>query len=254
MRNAFVTEFSRKRTWPTFSLRALLLLVAGAAVIALFVRDQQRSELRARSWVQMRVIASALRTFESTSGEFPRAVTPATTGRPSHSWRLQLAPLIDYSEADYDYRETWDSPRNQLLGKRRSAIYCWDDAPSVGQEFSTNVLGIVGPGAAFDPRRNEPLNLRDDLADLICAIEVRNSDIHWMEPRDLDYRDLSSNSTAKVPQFGSLDDDFCVIFLDGEVWRLRADTPRERLVLLMTIDGAAANDRDALLEPFHTSP
>jgi hypothetical protein len=59
---------------------------------------------------------------------------------------------------------------------------------------------------------------------------------------------------VNVPQLGSLDDDFCVIFLDGDVWRLRADTPRDRLVQLMTIDGAAANDRDELLEPFHTSP
>ncbi len=198
----------------------------------------------------MKVIASGLRTLESTSGEFPRAVTPATTRRPSHSWRMQLAPLIDYNETDYDYRQAWDSPRNQLLGKRRSRRYCWDDAPQAGQELTTNVLGIVGPGAAFDSERSEALTLRDDLADLICAIEVRNSGIHWMQPRDLDYRELTSN----VPQLGTFDDSFHVIFLDGKVWRLRADTPRDRLVLLMTIDGARANDRDELLEPFHTRP
>ncbi|MDZ4784027.1 MAG: hypothetical protein SGJ19_27580 [Planctomycetia bacterium] len=243
-----------KRSWPKFTLRGLLLLVACAAVAALFVRDRQQAELRSRAFAHMREIALALRTLEGTAGEFPRAVIPVTTGRPSHSWRLQLAPLIDYSEADYDYREAWNSPRNQLLGQQRNLVYCWDESPHAGQEHSTNVLGIVGPGAAFDPQRSEPLTLRADLADLICAIEVRNSDIPWMQPRDLDYRNLLASDPGRVPQLGASDESFCVIFLDGKVWRLRTDTPRDRLVQLMTIDGAIENDRDALLEHFHTSP
>jgi hypothetical protein len=245
-----VTNVFTRRSWPKFTLRELLFLVACAAVAALFMRFRQTSHLRTQSRAHMKVIALGLRTLESTSGEFPRAATSAATGRPSHSWRLQLAPLIDYSEADYDYREAWDSPRNQFLGQRRSPRYCWDHAPQAGQELTTNVLGIVGPGAAFDSQRIEPLTLRDDIADLICAIEVRNFGVHWMEPRDLDYRDL----TPSAPQLGTFDDSFHVIFLDGKVWRLQANTPRDRLVQMMTIDGAMANDRDELLEPFHARP
>jgi len=231
-----------------FTLRGLLFLVAVTAAAALLVRVWRESEAQNRSLDHMREIAAALRTMETTSGEFPRTASARSTGRPAHSWRAMLAPFIRYSGTEYDYSREWNSLENQRLSRPHSDVFCWDLTPGPGRESSTNVLGIVGPGAAFDSER-ESLILSAGLEDLICAIEVRDSHVRWMQPADLDYRDFAKAS-AGGPRLGTSEEGFCVIFLDGSVWLLRGDTPRDLLVRLMTIDGASVHDRDVLLEKF----
>lgn len=117
----------------------------------------------------------------------------------------------------------------------------------MGHELDTNAVGIQGPGAFLDDERTERLHADHDL---IIVIEVRNSGVHWMEPGDLDYRELVERERSGDLTLGVMDDGFCVLFLDGRAWRLRADLPRDVLLKFMTVDGANANDAEQLLGPY----
>ncbi len=157
-----------------------------------------------------------------------------------------IVPYLESVKLSYDYGQPWNALANKPF-ERCAGLFCWDQAPRPGEEMSTTVFGIVGPGALFDESRTERLQIDESTGDLICAIEVRNSGVHWMQPGDLDYRELIALERAGKLDLGIIDGGFAVLFLNGGSWRLRADTPREKLIKFMTIDEAKQFDAEEVL-------
>jgi hypothetical protein len=58
------------------------------------------------------------------------------------------------------------------------------------------------------------------------------------------------NDPRTVDIEGTRDFGFYVAFADGEVWRLRHDTPFAALEKFFTLVGARANDREEVLSKF----
>ena len=137
-----------------------------------------------------------------------------------HSWRVLILPYIeekDFSQ-EYDFSEPWNSPHNAALARRRPGVaeyfQCPVD-PATGKN-STSYLAIVGKDTLWPGDRT--LN-RDELLTSgrkVLLVEVKNSGIHWMEPRDISYDDATQGLIASSPHGG------CVHFVlaDGFVGTL----------------------------------
>lgn len=242
-----------RRFLPTFSLRWLLGLVLFAAVLSFCgvllqeIREQNRAAYHLNDLKQ---IGLGIQNYEQTFKRLPTASDRSPTGELGCSWRAVLIPYMESFRIRRDTTQPWTAPVNTRMRQCSPAYYCGSSTSSSAQTFWTKVVGISGPRAFFDDERSETLRADDAAPDLIIAVEVRDSGIHWMEPRDLDYRELVEREQSGDLKLGAFESSIGVLFLDGRAWRLRTDTPRDLLLKFMTIEGAKQNDAEALLGPY----
>jgi hypothetical protein len=223
-----------------------MVLVAALLSLGMVALRNARNDARAAQHLNdMKHIGLGLLNYESTFRAFPVSSIKDTAGGELSSWRANILPYMESMRGGprFDRTTPWDSPQNAGLRGLKPWYYVADS----GAEFTTKVFGIKGPGAFFDEARTQPLHADHDL---IIVIEVRNSSVHWMQPGDLDYRELITLEQSGKLQLGVVDGGFSVLFLSGRAWRLRADTPRDLLLKFMAVDGANAHDAEELLGPF----
>ena len=138
----------------------------------------------------------ALQNYHETYGCFPPPYIADADGRPMHSWRVLLLPFIDKKELYEEYRfdEPWDGPNNRKLANRivfrehESLFHCPSDELASGKPdpLMTSYLAVVGPGMAWQGGKCMALgDVADDHESTVMLVEVANSGVHWMEPRDL---------------------------------------------------------------------
>jgi hypothetical protein len=237
---------------PRFSLKTLAGIVFVAALLSLFAayqRDHQRAYRAYGHINHLKELSLALINYEQRYERFPPSTFVNDAGTPVCSWRPKI---LEYGITSWRYNDTfaWNAPENVPMGPAFCHYLVWDDDALAGNELDINAVGITGPDAAFDAARTSRLEIGDPARDLIILIEVRNSGIHWMEPGDLDYRELIARERSGKLTLGVMDGSFCVAFVNGRVLRLRSDTPRELLLKFMTVDGANAHDAEELFEPY----
>jgi len=165
---------------------------------------------------RMSYISFALAAYHEDHGAYPPAFLADEKGTPIHSWRVLLLPYLDHKELYEKYRfdEPWNGPRNRRLagelgtyqqtfsssvrGKEIPFFTCPGQHDVENSTF-TNYVAIVGPGTAW-PNPNEPLSNKniDPQSSALRFIEIHNSDIHWMEPRDITLDDLHVSTLNKV--------------------------------------------------------
>jgi hypothetical protein len=117
-------------------------------------------------------------------------------GRPWHSWRVLLLPYTDANELAEQYRmdEPWDGPNNRLLAHKMPRMYRFhtrtrDDSPI------TNYLAVVGEKTAWSPSKSIRLtDLSDGQDQTLLLVENLGLNIHWMEPRDIDFDEVHFGS------------------------------------------------------------
>lgn len=170
-------------------------------------------------------------------GYLPPAYLADRNGIPMHSWRVLLLEFIDPSlYAAYDFREPWNGPNNRLLSSRMPTCYAAIQPGSANTVFTSYVV-ITGERTPF-PGAN-PRSFRDikDPANTILVAEIVNSNIHWMEPRDLSITTMSfalndslrpSISTGRRGGPGAL-------FADGRKQLLDPSTPPDALKAMLVI-------------------
>ena len=181
-----------------FSLRAMIVWVAGFALfcgLLAWLGQQAREAARCSQCTgNLKQLALALLNYHDVYGCFPPAYTCDEAGTPMHSWRVLILPFL-MEEAlyrQYDFSQPWNGPNNRRLASDacKSLFQC----PSAGLEDTpfASYVAVVGPGAAWpgrDSLRNTPFALREysdfESLNTILLIEIADSDIHWMEPRDL---------------------------------------------------------------------
>ena len=173
-----------------------------------------------------------------------------------HSWRVDLLPHLDEHSLwiqslwnQYDYSVPWDGPRNSklLLASFCPGIYsCLSDPDRASP--TTNYVAVTGPGTAWPDGGGVRLeDIRDGASNTIIAVEVINSGIHWMEPRDLTLSDLAQGSRSDSrPRFSSAHAEPLALFADGSVRPIARDVPPEVLVGMATIDGGEPIDAEEL--------
>jgi prepilin-type processing-associated H-X9-DG protein len=184
---------------------------------------------------------------EEHSSGVPPAYTVDRQGRRMESWRVSILPYLQYCRLynEYHPNEPWDGPNNRKLHGDRTpdGEYmppCYYRCPADLSEPSTatNILAVVGPGTLWPGRT--PSCSKDctkGASQTSLVVEVVNSGIHWMEPRDLELsnfdptidsrsgRGISSNHAAGAN----------VAMADGSVRCLSPNTSPEVVkAMLMT--------------------
>jgi hypothetical protein len=87
--------------------------------------------------------------------------------------------------------------------------------------------------------------VKGDKGQTLALVEVADSDIHWMEPRDLDVADMSWNiqdqphpSISSLHPYGGAN----VSTVDARCRFIKSNTPPEVLKAMTTINGGETAD------------
>ena len=160
-----------------------------------------------------------------------------------HSWRVLILPFLDSQHLyeQYDFDEPWDGPNNSKLAERMPSSYHCPSAPDDGPV--TNYVAVVGEGTAFPGTESiSREKITDGTWNTLQIVEVADSGIHWLEPRDLDFgaMDFAINGDGGRGISSPHDDGVHVQYGDGTVRLLRDDTPEKTVRALLTIQGGEA--------------
>jgi hypothetical protein len=228
---------------------------------------------------RLRKHAAALRTYHTTHGCFPPACITDKAGKPIHSWRAVLLPLVDTSdvkefEPAYDYHEPWNGPNNSKVSWGTSRyrhhvghVYCcprddsWWGYKGQGPDMAS-YFSVVGPQTAW--RGATPVKL-DDLPErgrrMILLVEASRCNINWKEPKDLTFDEAAAGVRRQEPPYisgcHSIGGDYWhrqrngayVAMVDGSVRFLPDDISSGDLRALLTGDVSRPIDLDALERP-----
>ena len=221
-----------------------VVIVAGTILLlaALFLPrvGSRPAGPRARCGNNLKCIVLALQEYHADYGAFPPAYIADKNGRPMHSWRVLILPYIEQRVlyGRYRFDEPWDGPNNRKLADLILKGYtCPKDQPSATTE--TSYVAVTGPRTAWPGSQGVALgSLQDGPGNVILIVEVHNSGIHWMEPRDLHVSQMAQTINAPHGQGVSSahQGGAQVGMADGAIKFLPDDTPASVLRELITID------------------
>jgi hypothetical protein len=240
-----------------FTLRQLLLFIAGLAVLLAIGRGLWVAVLAARSEAE-RVSSSAdlfktifaLHELADQDPLLPYAVQRRDNSDPNsealYSWRCFVPRNLGYQTMSHDLTSSWDAPTNAAMRAVRPHMFCADQTSA--SNGHTQFLAITGPGTAFGDGTSPPRALLSLPADTILIVETRNSGIHWTEPGDFDIRTMprTIDSHDGTGISGHYPRGFHVAFADAEYWCLSNK--------FFSVEGAENNDREELLGPYRLQP
>lgn len=240
---------------PSARVPGIILVVVGCTVLAGIVLARMSAEWKKSTCrANLENLAASIKNFRDAYGYLPPAIILDSDGKPMHSWRVLIVPFIEKNWfADmYNWREPWDSPHNQRLhrqfiieddgyGQRRDVtevgrIYRCPGAPASQSATSTNYVMIVdtqAPPLVSADRRSGwgGVAYYPPSGGSIVVVEIANSDIHWMEPRDLSLGEMSMriNDSAE-PGISSHHVGGAFVMMDnGTVSFLDESSTRERI-------------------------
>ena len=198
--------FQRDRSLWDIKSRFLIVLFLICLVVVAFQKNGISAHLAACAY-NMRQIVEALHNYHADHACFPPAYIADKNGKPMHSWRALLLPYMDCGGLNkvYDFTERWDGPKNKKLLALRPGYYACPDDPTSNTPGAqqANYFAVMGPNAGWagdHPRKLGDFSSR--ASDTIMLVEVANSGISWMEPRDVSIEALQTagtNSPALVP-------------------------------------------------------
>jgi len=184
------------------------MLFSGAMALALILacilaRMVGRSKAHSCE-VSAASVSLALRKYADThEGCLPPPFVKDPESGERHSWRVVILPHLTYDNRyrGYLFGEPWWSTRNRTVSKRVTHYACPTHSRS---DQMTNYVAVVGEGTAWpEPKSPEVFPYasvgensvrwpspkgRDVLPDFrtrIVLLELVDSDISWMEPRDV---------------------------------------------------------------------
>ncbi len=200
-------------------------------------REQCRNNLKQ--------IALALHLYHDKYGSFPPAYVADENGRPMHSWRVLVLPFLDKQSLYDEYRfgEPWNGPNNSKLAEQRiDVLFCPTENRKDGRVTSpmTSYVAVVGPESVWPGEAQSKLSdITGGTDRTLLVVEVANSGIHWMEPRDLHVLQMTPIINGKSGQgissahIGGAH----ASFADGHVRFLSQQLPHETIKALLTRAG-----------------
>ncbi len=163
-----------------------------------------RASRRSQCKYNLKQIGLALHNYHDKFGCFPPAFIADEDGRPMHSWRVLILPFLGQAPLynQYSFDEPWDGPNNSKLADTILPIYnCPEGDHGASNSSTTNYVAIVGGETAWpDSGPTAFRDIRDGTSNTLLVVEVANSGIHWMEPRDLHVVQMAPTINAKSGQ------------------------------------------------------
>ncbi len=197
----------------------------------------------------MKQIMLALLYYHDTYQCFPTAYVADDDGRPMHSWRVLILPFFEQRPLydQYHFDEPWNGPNNSQLANEIPYAFRCLSVPKPTPAITNYVL-VTGDGTAWADGRAPKLDeFTDGPANTIILVEIADSDIQWLEPRDMTLeqamRGINSGSRICIsswhPARGNNErqESANVAFADGSVANLKNDFPLAELRKLLTHQG-----------------
>ena len=200
--NASLTNSGTPKRWYRFWISPLVLVVAiigcdmigtGISLLLPAVQAAREAARKIKCTENLKQIGVAIQEYHLKYGCFPPAFIGDGKGKPKHSWRVLILPFLGEQElyAKYRFDEPWDSPHNMALAGEMPEVYrCPSDRVSGG--LQTSYAMIVGPHAISDgPTSRRIGDIENRGAGTIMVAEAADAGINWMEPRDLNVKDMT---------------------------------------------------------------
>lgn len=223
-----------------YSLRSLfivtMIICIVLAVLLSAMRSTREAAQRQACFNNLRHIGLALQNYHDVRSSFPHAITYAEDGTPMHSWRRFILRYTDYALQwpNYDYGEPWNGPSNRVTHDGCfPTLYRCPSAQASQNPMCTNYVMLIDdrPGKPNGPP-NRPGSVPPSFDDksAVIIIEIADSDIHWMEPRDVLLSELSMKINDRSKRsLSSYHGGACIAHADGSVEILDEATTEERL-------------------------
>lgn len=186
------------RNWPWWGAAWGALTVVGVSLGLLVlwlvpaVQFTGRRLPRIECASRMQRIVGALRVYHREFGSFPLP-GGAAGSRPPVSWRVLLLKQLGQQGLlnQYDRGQAWDSPDNIALVSRCPPVYqCPADVEGRIGGF-TSYLMLTGPDTVVDYSKVDSLaELTDRAGNRILIVERSASEVVWLEPKDVDWRQV----------------------------------------------------------------
>ena len=218
-------------------------------------RQQARVVARNRGCKNnLHYISMALHQYHDIYDSLPPAYLADENGKPMHSWRVLILPFLDEEKLYKKYRfdEPWDGPNNRKLHDKMPEVFrCPFDKNEHDERF-TNYVAVLGEKTAWPFEKPVKFDeITDGLSNTIFVLEMKDSGIHWMEPRDLEFNKMSfkidddekpSISNSHIWVDGSRVP-FHVLMADGAYRLMPFDIPEKLLRAVLTINGGEKHHR-----------
>ncbi len=160
----------------------------------LFPQSERTGQPRPSCRNILKAIAIALHCYHTDFGCYPPAYVADETGKPMHSWRVLLMPYLDKGDLynQYNFSEPWNGPNNSQLGEHLVEFYICPSEWQQGKAPQANYLAVVGDETLWPGSRSMTTQgIGGHYADKIQLVEVADSGIEWLEPKDLDFEEMS---------------------------------------------------------------
>ena len=116
---------------------ACVLMCSGLSALVVRAVQTAREEARCKSCVwHLRLIGMGLQIFDHGNGSLPPAYLCDKKGKPIHSWRTFVMPLIgEYGwQNAYTLKEPWDGPNNRKLLSQQFSSFRSFQCPNVDRD------------------------------------------------------------------------------------------------------------------------
>ena len=209
---------SPPRRWSFVVTITLLLLLAGT-LLYFPIRAALDAASRTACKDNLRQIGFALHAYHDQYGSFPPAYTVDVDGHRMHSWRVLILPFLGEQDlyAQYRFDEPWDGPNNRELAARMPEVFACpgQDGAHTGR---TQYLAIVGPETVWPEQYASSIrDVFDGTSNTIQVVEWADSDVTWLEPRDVSYREARRSPLRVTHPPGSDEGVQHALFADGSV-------------------------------------
>jgi hypothetical protein len=239
-----------RRSWPTL-VQLLFVVVAVVVLVGLLLPSVgSHPPPRGRSICQnnLQQISLALMNYDARYGSLPPAYIADKNGRPMHSWRVLILPFLDRNDlyGEYDFSEPWNGTHNSRLMEKCPKLF---RCPSGSAEnpSATNYLAVGGDSTVWPGNRCVRFeDIKDGAANTLMLVEVADSGINWMEPRDLS-RDRATAGINVDKRHGISSNHpgiVCVAYADGHTEWLSDGVSNESLKALFTIAGGETTEEN----------
>lgn len=174
-----------------------LLLMLGFPLIMLRAYEAGRKQACRNNLKQIQI---ALQNYHATNKSFPPAITYGPDGQPWHSWRALLVPFLESSSfvSEYKFDEPWNGPNNRRISWWQQCLpvfRCPSDASS--DRKTTSYVAVIGSATLWPSVGSS--SLQEVKSPTISVVEVHESGVHWLEPRDLRFDQMSFEINQRRP-------------------------------------------------------
>lgn len=223
------------------TLAISLVCVTGVLGGALWIYSSMKEAAdRAQCRGYFKQLAFALHNYHEDYGSFPPAFVLGPDGERWHSWRVLLLPYVGREELyrKYHFDEPWNGPRNLRLRDEIPSVYA---CPATGDASRgiTNYLAVVGRATPWPEQYATSLeHFVDGVSNTILLVESGDSDILWLEPRDLTPPQVMRRPDPNPrPSFSSPHDGMAhVAIADGAARAISEHIDRMTLASLLSVN------------------